>query len=180
VNLSFKVNVQQNIRQSLRLKQNALDFLEADQHSRSARINQGKLVHELFSFIETEADLEAALIQMRQQGKLGHDDVPDLRQHVTQLLNQSMVSEWFDGTYRILNEKTFILPGFELLRPDRIMVGKGKVLVVDYKVSETVHSAHHKQVMHYCESIRQMGHEKVEGYLWYLKSNQIIDVYKNE
>jgi ATP-dependent helicase/nuclease subunit A len=180
VNLSSGVNLKRNISHSLRLKQNSLDFLETDTHSRSARINRGKLVHELFSFIETSADLDIALLKFRHEGKAGPEDLQELRLEVEQLLAQPLPHEWFSGVYKVLNERTLILPGFELQRPDRIMIGNGKVLVVDYKVSETILPAHFRQVKRYCESILKMGFEKVEGYLWYLKSNQIINVYDHE
>lgn len=176
LDLSSPVQVRRNLQDALKLKQNFQDFFEADQ-KRTVKINQGKLVHELFSYIETAAELESALIQMLQQGKAGADELEELAGDIHRYLDHPLAQDWFSGVYKVMNERTILLPGFELQRPDRIMEGKGKVVVLDYKLSNVKHKAHFEQVKSYCASIGAMGYAKVEGYLWYLKSNEIINVY---
>ncbi|MFA9389099.1 MAG: UvrD-helicase domain-containing protein [Prolixibacteraceae bacterium] len=177
VNLSAKVKQQKNMKDTLRLKRNYLDFLDENQSERSIQINQGKLFHELLSFLKTREDLSMAIQHLIVSGKIAASESPRFKHDVEVLLDHPKASDWFNASYKVLNEKTIIAPGFALSRPDRIMLRENKIIVVDYKSTDLVRSNHQRQVLSYVESIKEMGYSQVEGYVWYLKSNQILNVY---
>ena len=56
------------------------------------------------------------------------------------------------------------------------MVDPHKVTVVDFKFGEQQKGAYQTQVRAYMEQLKQMGHQKVEGYLWYVMLDQTIKV----
>ena len=176
VNLSLKVKSQSNIGESLRLKRNYIDFLDETESERTIHINEGKLIHELFSFIETRSDVESAMQRMILEGKISADQTKELLYSVKVLMDNPLAIEWFDGSCKVLNETTIIQPGFNLLRPDRVMIQNGRVIIVDYKSTAIVNSNHQHQVQSYMKTIENMGYTQVDGYVWYLKSNRILNV----
>ena len=49
------------------------------------------------------------------------------------------------------------------------------MIVIDFKTGNP-YPAHHKQVKQYITLLKEMGYNKVSGYLWYLDNNNIEDV----
>jgi predicted RecB family nuclease len=60
-------------------------------------------------------------------------------------------------------------------RPDRVMTDGERTIVVDFKFGSQ-REEYHQQVREYMQLLQQMGHPQVEGYLWYVYSNQIKEV----
>ena len=176
VNLSVGVKHQKNIGESLKLKRNYIDFLDDAESKRSVHINAGKLMHEILSYIKTNEDIESALQQMLVAGKISETEVLTLKAEVQELLTNKMAVKWFGGEYRVLNETTIVLPEFDLQRPDRVMIGEEKVIVVDYKATSKVSKYHRTQVLNYMKHIQAMGYSNVDGFVWYLKSNRILNI----
>ena len=75
-----------------------------------------------------------------------------------------------------MNERAILCGDSRVLRPDRVMIGDGKVTVVDFKFGEQQKTAYHGQVRAYMEQLKRMGHQQVEGYLWYVMLDQSIKV----
>jgi ATP-dependent exoDNAse (exonuclease V) beta subunit len=177
INLSGIVHQHKAIGSTLRLRENYQDFLDESASGKMLKVNQGKLMHELLSEIKCSEDLESALQKLHREGKIESNQVDGLRDEVADLMANEQAVSWFDGSYKVLNETTIISPAFGLLRPDRVMVDGVNAIVVDYKTTAKENPLHRQQVKAYAEKIKQMGYAHVEGFVWYLKSNKIIDVY---
>lgn len=176
VDLSKKISLKTNLIDSLRLHKNYEHFLDPENENAAARVNEGNLIHEILSKIEKVSDLEVAVKLMAKQGKITNEAVADLLKQVLAYIEKPVAQHWFDGTYKVLNETTIIDPIFNLTRPDRVMILDDEVIVVDYKTSGEVKMAHQKQVKSYKMKIEQMGYKKVSGFVWYLKTGQIMNV----
>ena len=55
------------------------------------------------------------------------------------------------------------------------MYHDGKTIVVDFKFGVPKRE-YQEQVQKYMSLLRQMGHQHVEGYLWYVLKNEIKEV----
>ena len=89
-----------------------------------------------------------------------------------------MVSSWYDGSWKLLNERDIIwMENGELRnrRPDRVMMNGDKVVVIDFKFGEP-RKAHHKQVKGYLSLLQRMEHkaENICGYLWYVEKGEVL------
>lgn len=60
-------------------------------------------------------------------------------------------------------------------RPDRVMYDGNRMVVVDFKFGHP-RPEYQEQVREYMTLLEKMGHPNVEGYLWYVYSNQIESV----
>ena len=97
-----------------------------------------------------------------------------------QRLADERVAHWFDGSCRLFKECNILLGRTDegvvrTCRPDRVMQHDDTFTVVDFKFARPA-EAHQEQVRGYCQALRLMGHEQVQGYLWYLYENKVVPV----
>jgi hypothetical protein len=176
INLSGNVAMKHDMGNSLRLHKNYEGFFEEGSDNTAARINEGKLMHELLSLIETRIDISLAVEKLIVQGLLDAGKKEETLDRLNGLLKNQEVQNWFDGSCRVLNEASILSPKFDLKRPDRVMIRDSKAIVVDYKTTATVSDGHRRQVANYVSKIKEMGFEKVEGYVWYLNNNLLLSI----
>lgn len=177
INLSSKVKYNSKLNEALKLKRNYVDFIDSDASDTVAKINEGKLIHELLSLIDIRDDIDIAIDKLVINGKI--EEIQRLKYHdkLVEVICSNNVEKWFNGNARILNEATMIAPNKGIKRPDRVMIFDYKsVEVVDYKLTDKHNNAHKKQVQQYVSEIKEMGYENVTGFVWYLKSNEILNV----
>ncbi len=139
----------------------------------------GVLMHKTFEEATSRDDIFARLNLMKLNGLLSDGEYEALRSGVEEILNDPLVEEWFSNEWDdVRNENDIIVPqSSEIRRPDRVMIRGSKAVVVDYKFGEGKHASTYKrQVRGYMELLLQMGYTQVEGYLWYIKSGEIVRV----
>ena len=117
-------------------------------------------------------DYFAAEASARQQGIVHHREMARVEVDAG-LEARSGGRHWFDGTYRIFNEASIVTGSGETFRPDRVLISRdgSRVVVIDYKFGQR-RGAHFTQVRGYMDLLRQMGYPSVEGWLWYLSSDE--------
>jgi len=142
----------------------------------------GILMHRAFSHITTINDIDNAINKLVEQGFL-NDDINQrniLKEKLTEALQQSGVHEWFDGSWKLLNEADLLLPlsvGTRQLRPDRVMYRDDEVVVIDYKFGKNKLEKYTQQVQNYIEAISKMGYTNIKGYCWYIALNEIEEIH---
>jgi ATP-dependent exoDNAse (exonuclease V) beta subunit len=135
----------------------------------------GALMHELLSAIHTRDDIPASIERFRREGIISREEAAHLEAHLEKLLAHPGVRQWYDGSARVLNEVEILSEKGQTRRPDRIMIYPDRIVIVDYK-SGKPSPQHHAQVQNYLHLIRRMGYTRVEAYLWYISSGQILPV----
>lgn len=135
----------------------------------------GKLMHLIFSCINTENDIDTALNQFEIEGIIDSTESNLLNNKIRNSLQKEPLNLWFSNRYRILNERTLLTPQGSMYRPDRVMLSESETIVVDFKFGE-VQPQHKNQVVNYCKLLQTMGYPKVQGYLWYFDSNNLQNV----
>lgn len=136
----------------------------------------GALMHEVLSRIRTGKDISSAVETYRLAGIIQREEAEALVEKLNRLLDTPEAVGWYDGTARVLNEVDILFgPGLSR-RPDRVMITREKVTVVDYKFGERRDKSHRSQVRNYLKLIRQMGYQEVCGFLWYVELGEIHGV----
>lgn len=145
-------------------------------------IEQGKLLHEIFSRIEHADELEKTLLSYADDGILKDEkQIDKIRKIFTNALHNPQAKTWFDGTYKVMNECEIVhldKDGKQVShRTDRVMVGPDEVIVVDFKFGRPNPEKYHPQVQNYMSLLSQMYPDrKISGYLWYVYRNRIEEV----
>lgn len=150
--------------------------------NRSGYIKIGLVMHDVLSKIKTTRDIPAALAKLEQDGVL-YDEVNTserMKSMLEKRFKKHQVAEWFSDSWEVINENTILWIDKETgksvqQRPDRVMIRDGKAVVVDFKFGNPKEK-YKTQVAKYMEQLSLMGYKDVEGYLWYVYSNDIEKV----
>ena len=143
-------------------------------------IQTGKLLHNLFANIRTEADIDPQVEHMLSNGLLGSKaDAEKLKQQIRKHIDSTPgAKEWFSGNFALFNEASIIYRDGGVLqtrRPDRVMIRPdGSAVIVDFKFGREREEYLH-QVQEYMDLLSKMGYKQVEGYIWHVYNNKIIN-----
>jgi ATP-dependent exoDNAse (exonuclease V) beta subunit len=169
---SYPVNLDKRI-VKVRIRQDQY-FVDEEGIYRTERM-YGNIMHQIFSRIIREKDLEQVLVDMHKEGQVPGKELKTLETLIRQKLNRPEVSPWFspDQHAQVYSEHAILDGRGGMLRPDRVIVGKERVTVIDFKFGELEKKHYREQVANYMEKLREMGHMHVEGYLWYVMLDKI-------
>lgn len=141
-------------------------------------VDEGKLLHDIFSRIETRNDVSRAVDYLYRSGVINREERDSYEKRVIAYLKQDIPSAWFDGTYKVMNEREMLFENGDKARPDRVLIKGKQAMVVDYKFGSKEETDYRKQVGFYCKTLRQMGYHDVKGYIWYVHLNKVVSVGK--
>lgn len=168
---------------SFRQSNKSHDFIngeDIDPSDANRYIKVGNILHQLFSTILTEADIEPRLKELEQEGVIYNDEVTsrELQNKIANALKNDKVKDWFSPRWRLFNECTILDYDKESgdiyeHRPDRVMTDGKEIIVVDFKFGKP-REEYHEQVQRYMSLLMRMGYEKVSGYIWYVVRNEIV------
>ena len=148
---------------------------------------EGLRLHYVFSLINYPGDEVFALRYAQQMHIVDEDETwttARLKAVFEKMLTDEVMKQWFAPDNKVLNERSIITAtnlSFEKYRPDRVVVRPdGEVIVVDYKFGQNyspkVQTGNISQVKNYVDLLRKMGHERVCGYLWYVRLDRLVTV----
>ena len=168
---------------SFRQSNKSHDFIngeDIDPSDANRYIKVGNILHQLFSTILTEDDIEPRLKELEQEGVIYNDEVTsrELQNKIANALMNEKVKDWFSSRWKLFNECTILDYDKESgdiheHRPDRVMTDEKEIIVVDFKFGKP-REEYHEQVQRYMSLLMRMGYEKVSGYIWYVVRNEIV------
>lgn len=141
------------------------DFIQGvdEEESDNRFINRGRLLHTLFSAIETEKDIDNAIDQLVFEGIIGKPEteksIRELTHHAFSLLQ---VQDWYSGNWHLFNECDIIWQErgeLHTRRPDRVMMRGNEIVVIDFKFGKQ-NKKYNKQVQGYMQLLTRMGYLK--------------------
>jgi ATP-dependent helicase/nuclease subunit A len=99
----------------------------------------------------------------------------ELYAQIDELLQSLPYSGWFEGDWKVLNERDILRSGETRHRPDRVMLKDNKAVVIDYKTGEKSEKDI-RQMKGYLHDLKTMGYLSCEGNIWYLNKNEVVKV----
>lgn len=163
------------VRGRLKFSADSLDFFKDDQTGVSAsnRI-RGIVLHDILSKVNVPSDVPGAVSQAQQNGLLTLEEASIAEQQLISALSSAEQYGWFapdlDAVY---NEVSLIDSKGKVLRPDRVVINKGKVSIIDYKFGEH-NDLYFDKVKQYKDLWNRMGYADVQGYLWYVDTLKVM------
>ncbi|MFI3289767.1 MAG: UvrD-helicase domain-containing protein [Rikenellaceae bacterium] len=138
----------------------------------------GILMHKAFEQASSREEIFSNVETMLKNGHINVTEHSLLLSSIGESLRDPRAAEWFDGDWdRVRNECEIITPnGSESRRPDRVMVKGRRCVVVDYKFGEVRSKGHIRQMERYVALMRSMKYDIVEGYIWYIRQSEIINI----
>lgn len=159
------------------------DFIQGvdEEESDNRFINRGRLLHTLFSAIETEEDIDNAIDQLVFEGIIGKPETEEsIRKLTHHAFSLPQVQDWYSGNWHLFNECDIIWQErgeLHTRRPDRVMMRGNEIVVIDFKFGKQ-NKKYNKQVQGYMQLLTRMGYlkENIKGYLWYVEEDLIEKV----
>ena len=155
-----------------------------DDRKQLSYIKTGKILHYLFSTINTTDDIDTGLAQLEMDGLIEESgtNIKRLRDMLHKRFSNRQVADWFSSRWTIFNECTILdydaaTDTVREHRPDRVMKDEktGEVVIVDFKFGSP-RPEYVEQVNRYKALTQNMGYPNVKGYLWFVYSNRIEEV----
>ncbi len=165
---------QQN--QKLQLRLQSHDFEITDNKINPTASKTGKIWHRLFEEINSLNELPDAINQLMQEGVVSANAAEELQINIKSATQHPKVTRWFSPEAKLRKEAAILTPEGHNYRPDRVVEFNGEISVIDFKFGSAEKNSYHKQVGRYVQLIRQMGKEKVKGYLWYVRLGKVVAI----
>lgn len=155
-----------------------------DDRKQLSYIKTGKILHYLFSTINTTDDIDTSLAQLEMDGLIEESgtNIKRLRDMLHKRFSNRQVADWFSSRWTLFNECTILdydaaTDTVREHRPDRVMKDEktGEVVIVDFKFGSP-RPEYVEQVNRYKALTQNMGYPNVKGYLWFVYSNRIEEV----
>ena len=159
----------------LKLRIHSDSYFDIYDAEKSERIGHGKLMHELFEKIATVADISPSLKRMVSEGKIDTRTSVEYHRLINELLAVEPLFSWFNGDWKVLNERDILRGAEKRHRPDRVMIKGTELVVVDYKTG-VKSEKDLTQVRGYLKDFSAMGFTQPKGFLWYMSNNELIEV----
>ena len=160
-------------------------FIQGDdgEDKQNLYLQQGRLLHYIFSAIRTREDVEPVMKRMELEGLFSSGlTIKAIRCIVTRALENRQAAVWFEPGWELFNECNIVSrqadgTATEVHRPDRVMMRKDRseVIVVDFKFG-TPRKEYAAQVAGYMQLLTRMGYPSVKGYLWYVYTGKMEEV----
>ena len=159
----------------IRLSLKSDELLEMLDSPLKQAINYGVLAHRTLSAIQKKEDVSRVVEEFHAEGILNEAEKQKLLREIYSLLENHEIASFFSDEYKVMNEHEMILPGGEILRPDRVLLKNNKAIVIDFKTGRE-HPGHHQQISNYAEALSKMNFDAVEKYLVYIGEKRILRV----
>lgn len=174
-------------RARLKINADAADFFKEDRNKNRVR---GVTLHGILSSVNSLSDLRGAVDVAVNSGSLSADDEDKVYELLEKRISSAVNRGWFSAGdaaalgeasgsavgvehSKVLNEREIISNSDgSFMRPDRVVVEDGKVIIIDYKFGRR-YAGYADQVSSYADLYRSMGYEDVEAYLWYVPEDSV-------
>lgn len=176
------VNGSKEVDEKPKADNNAAEKAETETQNKTDYVMIGNLMHEILSRIETTDDVNRVLQSLEFSGMINSSD--DQYQRLMRLLrirlSDEKVKRWFTGGYTLFNECNILFRNKKtgagtIRRPDRVMCFPEETVVVDFKFARP-RAEHIEQVKQYVRLLKAMQKRPVKGCLWYVYTNEIMEV----
>jgi ATP-dependent helicase/nuclease subunit A len=162
-------------RSKLVIKREGAEFFEDAVSEKRAKINRGILLHTVLSRIEYKNDTKDKLTDFFLESSLPKEEIEAITAQVNAIIDHPQMGNWFTKEWAIKAEAMILLPGGLQKRIDRIMIGKTRTVIVDYKTGARK-AADKEQVEQYASVLTQMGYPNVQAFLVYLNDLRVEEV----
>ena len=134
---------------------------------RNQAIGYGNLIHEMMAEINTEDDVEKTLELFMNRGFLASSELNHIRNLILSIVTHPLLKIYFQPGLLIINEREILTESGQVVIPDRLVIEKQKVTVIDYKTGKPSKN-HQLQINNYALVLQKMNFEVLEKILVYI------------
>lgn len=147
----------------------------AEQEQALKKRNYGVHLHYVLSRIQYKPDLPRVIEELKSEGWITHDELPDLERDLIALFENPLVASWFQPDWVVRTEVPVLLPDGGEYRIDRLLTRGDHAIVIDFKTGQAQREDQ-EQVKAYLDALSKMQYRTVEGHLLYMKTHDVVSV----
>jgi len=133
----------------------------------SKAIEFGNVMHEILSFVKTNADVDLAVVKAIENGLITESQKASVLKTLGDIVEHSELSVFFEADKKVFNEQNIIKPGMPTIKPDRVSLKGNVAYLLDYKTG--VHQPKYEQQLAAYESaLEEMGFSVAKKTLVYI------------
>lgn len=137
----------------------------------------GTLMHNILAEIRYYDDIAPTVRRFVGDGVLPAAEEASTVAQLQQWLSQPETRQWYAPGITVLTETEILQPQSVFYRPDRVIIDGDRVVIIDYKFGNIERDAtYRKQLTNYMALVRDMGYRQIDGFLWYLSLEKIVQV----
>lgn len=139
------------------------------------KLNYGRLMHEIFESVHILDDIHPAIEKMVVDGRIPENERKEIENRISAAIQRKEVVEWFRPGLNVMNEAEILTTDGTIRRPDRVIIDKEKVIIVDFKFGSEK-KEYLNQVNNYRKLLMGMGYSDAEAWIWYVDNDMVIKV----
>ncbi|SFD36618.1 UvrD-helicase domain-containing protein [Flavobacterium phragmitis] len=133
-------------------------------------ISYGNVVHEILAFVRDKSDIDLAVTKALENGLVTYDQVDQVLNTLSEIVNHPELTVCFDGSHTVLNEQAIVQKEGRILKPDRVVFLESKeAFLLDYKTG-AVNAKYQQQIQEYQDAIEDLGYKVLKKALVYIGS----------
>lgn len=139
---------------------------------------RGTYIHLALQHIIRADNAQQVISDLYSRGEIDAEIITEeeMQQTIEHLLSNPQVKRWFSPEVEVFNEMGMMNGHGKQQRADRVIIAPdGTVTVIDYKTGQN-HNDYRSQVSRYMATLKDMGFDKVEGYLLFIKDEKVVKV----
>ena len=160
-----------NWNDKLQVSQLAPKFWDTDSLTSPAHF--GNTIHRILAECVNLNEWKNILVEYQLNGLVNDEDGKDLESIFIELEKNKDLNTLFQLKGKVLKEREIILPSGEIIRPDRVVLGKEKNYVIDFKSGQK-RNGHIKQVNTYRKALIAMDNKPSTGIIAYLNPVDLV------
>ena len=134
----------------------------------------GDLIHEIMAGVRVIDDVDIMLNKLNVARYYGQNVCKKIKKQITNIINNKMISHLYKKDLKVFSETSILSKDGEIHRPDRVVVhSKNEASLIDYKTGK-IDDSHKHQMKKYHNLLVQLGFIKVNKYIIYLTTGQIV------
>jgi ATP-dependent exoDNAse (exonuclease V) beta subunit len=134
----------------------------------------GQKVHSVLAEINHKKDIETVFTGLIYRGVIDQEEQNILEGLVLQVIEHQKLKQFYTEDVMVYNERDMINSQGELKRPDRMVISKDTIFIIDYKTGHPKEKDK-EQVMEYMQMAGQFLKKNTKGYLVYLHEDIMIE-----
>jgi ATP-dependent helicase/nuclease subunit A len=144
-------------------------------NEKADRINYGLLIHKILAEIKVPAEAEMVIGRFVFEGLIDSHEKEELKKEISEVLNNENIGKFFSNDFKVMSERDILLPGGEVLRPDRVLFNNDEIILIDFKTGQS-QAKHETQIKRYAEVLSTMKKNRISAFLIYLNNRQVTEV----
>lgn len=137
-------------------------------------IYYGNLIHEILSKIKTKNDVTNVVNQYLYKGEIKASQQKEIIEVLNKIINHPKLQTYFSQNNTVYNEQEIVTLDKKIIIPDRLIINKNEVTIIDYKTGNP-DKKHHKQINNYSEALENLNYTIHKKLLVYINEEIIVE-----